>query len=339
MNNSPHPIKRGQPQRKSHPQSQINKRPDSTIYRSPVNPKGRTQYNYNQTHQIPRQRTDVKRVPRNINNNNHPPYHSNSGSCFNANRDLFHLLFIAIGILLICIAALITITSDCKGDATGAGVQNDIPANTQSSALLSETEDMGKSYIDSMIFVGDSNTAHFVGFGILNGGKDTKQVWVPKGSTITLDSEITNKTVNYPETNEFLTIPQAAAKKAPEYLVISLGTNGISYLSEEQFKYCYKKLIDAVQAASPNTKIIVQSIYPVTSWYTKISNDKINLANTWLLALAEECNIKYANTASVLKDSNGFLKEEYNSYHKDGYHINKDAAEKILLYLRTHGYN
>lgn len=251
------------------------------------------------------------------------------------NRGLFLLLGISIAVLIALSVAFILITQNCGGDKPP---EPDLPASNTTSALLPETEDMGQQYIDSMIFVGDSNTAHLVGFGILNGGKDTRQVWVPKGSTITLDSEITNKTVEYPETGEFMTIAEAAAKRKPEYLVISLGTNGIGYLNESQFKYCYKKLLDAVKEASPSTKIIVQSIYPVTSWYEGISNDKINLANTWLLALAQECGVAYADTASVLRDGNGFLKEEYNSAHRDGYHINKTAAEQIIYYLRTHGY-
>ena len=251
------------------------------------------------------------------------------------NRGLFVLLGIALIILIAIIITFVLVTRNCGGDKPP---EADLPTDVKTSALLSETEDMGQQYIDSMVFVGDSNTAHLVGFGILSGGKETRQVWVPKGSTITLDSEITNKTVEYPETGEFMTIPEAAAKRKPEYLVISIGTNGIGYLSESQFKYCYKKLLDAVKEASPDTKIIVQSIYPVTSWYEGISNDKISLANTWLLALADECGVAYADTASVLRDGNGFLKEEYNSTHKDGYHINKAAAEQILYYLRTHGY-
>jgi lysophospholipase L1-like esterase len=173
---------------------------------------------------------------------------------------------------------------------------------------------------------------------MLSGGRDTKQVWSTKSQTVTLNSEITNAKIIYPETGEEMTVPEAAALKKPQYLVISLGTNGVATLTEAQFKYCYKKLINAVKEASPNTKIIVQSIYPVTSWYTGFSNEKINTANKWLLDIADETDVRYADTASVLKDKNGALKEAYNSDHNDGYHVNAEAYEKILHYLRTHGY-
>ena len=221
----------------------------------------------------------------------------------------------------------------------GCGKSNaDIPVNSTNTAILDETEDMGQEYIDSITFVGDSNTAHLVSFGVLKHGANTTQVWLPKGNTIALDTEICHKSVLCPSYGRYMTIPEAAAAEKPKYLMLSFGTNGIASMDEKKFKFCYKSLIDALQNASPSTKIIVQSIYPVTSWYKGFSNLTVELANQWLLELAEECGIKYIDTASVLKDENNALREEYNSYHKDGYHINQAAAEQIINYIRTHGY-
>ena len=241
----------------------------------------------------------------------------------------------ALIIFMLCFA--ITRATGCKKapDSTG-GDPPSIPSS--SSAILGETEDMGQEYIDSMIFFGDSNTDHLRSYGMLKGGKNTTQVWSPKSQTVTLNSEITNVKIVYPETGEEMTVAEAVALKKPEYLVISLGTNGVAILTESQFKYCYNKLITAIKQASPHTKIIVQSIYPVTSSYTGFSNEKINTANGWILEIAEESGIKYIDTASVLKDENGAMKESFNSDHHDGYHVNAAAYEKILNYLRTHGY-
>ena len=207
-----------------------------------------------------------------------------------------------------------------------------------SSPILGETDDMGQSYIDSIIFVGDSNTAHLVNFGVLSGGQKTEQVWIPNGSTITLDTEITHKSVYCHAAGGYMTIPQAAAFEKPEYLIISIGTNGIAALDEHKFKYCYGSLLDALKEASPTTAIMVQSIYPVTSDYKSFTNETVERANEWLIELAAEYDIKYIDTASVLKDETGALRKEYNADHKDGYHINKKAAEKIIEYIRTHGY-
>ena len=53
----------------------------------------------------------------------------------------------------------------------------------------------------------------------------------------------------------------------PEYLVITLGVNGISFMDEEWFIRDYTSLVQLVQAASPDTKIILNSIYPVADSY------------------------------------------------------------------------
>lgn len=240
-------------------------------------------------------------------------------------------------IITLLLSFALSRTNGCNEENEPEKNEPSIPSSS-SSAVLEETSDMGQAYIDSMIFFGDSNTDHMRSYGVLSGGRDTKQVWSTASHTVTLNSEITNVKIIYPETGEEMTVPAAAALKKPEYLVISLGTNGVATLSESQFKYCYKKLINAVKEASPNTKIIVQSIYPVTSSYTGFSNEKINAANVWILDVAKETGVKYVDTASVLKDENGAMQESFNSDHLDGYHINKDAYERILQYLRTHGY-
>ena len=104
------------------------------------------------------------------------------------------------------------------------------------------------------------------------------------------------------------------------------------------------RLIDAVQKASPETKIILQSCFPVAenmdmSRYS-ISLDELNTAiqtiNEWTLSLAEESDLRYLNTAEILTDRNGRLKLEYQN--GDGHHLTRQAYEKILSYIRTHGY-
>lgn len=212
----------------------------------------------------------------------------------------------------------------------------DTPADTTVSVKLEETKDMGLEYLDSIIFVGDSNTAHMRSFGVLSGGKETKQVWTPTSQTLMLSSEITNEKIVYPETGEEMTIATAAGIAKPKYMIITLGTNGINYLDKNQFIYCYKKLINAIKAESPETKIILQTIFPVTSWYKDISNETINRANEWLLEVAEECQVKYLDSAHIFKDASGALDESYNTYHQDGYHLNAAAYTKLLSYIRTH---
>ena len=202
---------------------------------------------------------------------------------------------------------------------------------------LSETPDAGLEYQDKIIFVGDSLTAHLINRGVLTGGKDTKQVWRCENNMMNLNSEITSAKIIYPETGEKMTVAQAAAVAKPEIMIITLGTDwGVSYLNESEFKACYASLIQAILAESPDTRIILQSIFPVTEDCVNLDNAKIDTANGWVKDIAAENGCRYLDTQSILKDDKNFLKEEY--AESDGIHLRKDAYVAILEYIRTHAW-
>ena len=54
-----------------------------------------------------------------------------------------------------------------------------------------------------------------------------------------------------------------------------------------------------------------------------------------ITAIAEEEGLYYLDTASVMKDSSGFLLPEFDV--GDGHHLTREAYVKMLEYLRTHG--
>lgn len=204
------------------------------------------------------------------------------------------------------------------------------------SSTLSKTEDAGQDYIDSMVFIGDSTTHGMAYYGVLDGGKETNQVWTPRSGTLAMWNLLTENIV-YPEDDSEMLIADAVAIKKPAIVVMTLGVNGVSSLSEDQFVGYYQGLIDAVKKASPDTKIILQSIYPVCDYYeyvNSISMEKINRANTWIAKLADDNEVYYLNTISSLLSENGHLKEEY--CNGDGIHISREGFNVILDFIRTH---
>lgn len=279
---------------------------------------------------------------------------------------IIKILLIVIAVLFLCnvlllgVLGILTIVSPKPLDKPSGGTeqeqtQADLPTSTtpNTSAVLKESADMGQAYIDSIIFLGDSTTYHMINRGVLKDGKNTMQVWSgadeesgkPTASgTLTLDSKITSTHIYYPKTGEALTIAEAIAKEKPQYLVITLGVNGISFVKDmsnpKSFVASYGKLIDAVKAASPQTKIMLQSIFPVTAAYDQknngITNERIDTANTWIMQLAAEKGCGYLDTASVLKNQNGTMIEIYDA--GDGVHMTADAYKAVVQYIRTHGY-
>ena len=93
--------------------------------------------------------------------------------------------------------------------------------------VLGVTEDAGQEYIDKLTFLGDSTTYGLIHYGMLKDGRNTKQVWTPASGTLTL-SQASFATIVYPETGEEITIVDAVTRSQPEYLVITLGVNGVS---------------------------------------------------------------------------------------------------------------
>lgn len=210
-----------------------------------------------------------------------------------------------------------------------------------SSAYLARTEDAGKEYQDRIIFLGDSTTNGLRAYGVLSDGINTKQVWTGTSGTLTLDNTIMNKTIYYPDMGKEVTIIEAVKDKKPEILIITLGVNGISFSNEEQFTTNYTNLVLGIKDASPKTKIILQSIFPVTAKYDadetkRIKNEKIRAANEWILGIAEKYGFRFLNTTSVLQGANGALIDRY--CNDAELHLNEIGLQKELTYIRTHAY-
>lgn len=225
-----------------------------------------------------------------------------------------------------------TTPSDSTDETSSPGVVS--PPTTSTEARLGESDDMGQEYVDKFVFLGDSTT---YGLGFYDIVSDS-QVWTPASGTLTLNLWST-ATIVYPEDKSELSIKDAVTKKQPEYMLITLGVNGVSFMEEEYFIKEYTSLVLAVKEACPNTKIILNSIYPVTASYpasTGITNAKIDTANTWVERIANSTSVKYLDSESVLKDANGALPEDYTN---DGVlHLDADSFNIVINYLRTHGY-
>lgn len=203
-----------------------------------------------------------------------------------------------------------------------------------------ETEDAGDAYLEKMIFFGESTTAHLRA----RGGLAPSCVWCDNSGTKTLTSKLTSEPIVYPRTGELLTLAEACRQERPAYMVLSFGLNGImGFVAEpSSFIRCYTKLIDTVQSASPNTKILLQTVYPVVkstgfSVDADTLNRYIDTVNGLLpqIAAARE-EVRIVDTASVLRDEQGMPIAAY--YDPDGLHLLSPAYQQIIGYLRTHAW-
>ncbi len=204
-------------------------------------------------------------------------------------------------------------------------------------ARLGETEDAGREYLDRIVFLGDSTT-YGIGWYYRHGYPDLcppAQIWTPSNGTMTL-AYYESARILFPATGEKLPIADCARKARPDILIVTLGTNGLSLLDEAGFREKYRSLVLEVREASPNTEIIINSIYPVAdSWegQSYINNKKIDAANLWAEAAAEELGCRFLYSHEAL-EADGRLPE--NRQNGDGLHLNGEAFGQVMAYIRTH---
>lgn len=242
-----------------------------------------------------------------------------------------------ISILFLILLLFSFLLTSCNQKSTEASL------NLTDSAI-STKKVLEQNFIDSIIFLGESTTYHMKSRGVLSGGTQTTQIWAPKSGTLMLDSATSSCRIVYPETGEEIDLCEAMRRKKPEYMLLTFGLNGASRSisrGSEYFKSCYAKLIRSLQEASPDTGIIIQSCFPIAksmdmsehSVDSKTLNEYIDIINGWSEELALTLNIPFIYSASVLKNSDGFLFEEY--HVGDGYHLTREAYVKILEYIKA----
>ena len=190
--------------------------------------------------------------------------------------------------------------------------------------------------VERMTFFGDSTTAHLA----LRGGIPRERVWSGVNSTVLFETVNAVKCVHLQKENRDLTLHEAAALKKPRILVITVGVSGgAGRLPRESFVGIYRELLLSVRKASPETKILVQSILPLSDksvkYYKRLTKEAVVQANGWVRELCAELQIPYVDTHAKLIDPNtGYLKPEYQN---DEYmHLTAQAYEVILANLRAY---
>lgn len=203
--------------------------------------------------------------------------------------------------------------------------------------ILKETERKDDNYINETIFYGDSITENFAYYNALSWNVVWAKASLTPENAHTWQVPIRPYGVN-------MTLANAVKTYKPKRLVITLGANAVAVMTEDYFISTYEDLVKKVKENSPDTIIIVQSIFPVDiRWDThantnnSINNTKINRLNYKLAEMCERQEVKFLNTAEVLKDSSGRL-EKGLGYDSDGIHLLPSGNSKVVEYFRTHAY-
>ncbi len=197
---------------------------------------------------------------------------------------------------------------------------------------LSPARAMAGDVFSEVTFFGDSTTAHLA----KRGGIPQSRVWSGKNSTVLFETVTKTRCVHLNGAD--YTLRDAVALQKPKILVVTLGVSGgAGTMPISRFTEIYREMLLSIKAASPDTKILVQSILPLADasvkHYRYLTKQSVISANQSIKALCAEMNIPYLDTHGRLIDpATGYLKKEYQN---DEYmHLTKAAYAVVLSSVR-----
>ena len=188
-----------------------------------------------------------------------------------------------------------------------------------------------EQYMEETYFIGDSRTNRMVMYGYVA----RSRAFALNG--INHSDARTRRFVDLGD-GRLRSMAEAVAVVKPERMVVSLGINGLSFMSESGFMETYAEFLKGLREASPDTALVVQAILPVSAAYERkdprMTNEKIDRYNERLRAITEACGGRFLDTSAVLKDEKGDLASAYDS--GDGLHYNKTAYTVLFGNIEEH---
>lgn len=183
--------------------------------------------------------------------------------------------------------------------------------------------------LEGTLFIGDSNTVRLQASGLV----EPEQVLARESIGI---NAVTDMAFVLMEGNSrAMTVVQAVEKLRPELMVITLGTNDIGNRSVPDFIERYNKALDALEAASPGSTIVVNAIPPVCQYnsYSKLTREEVQRFNAALKAMCAERGLTFLDSCTEMADEEGHLPAHYAD--DDGVHLSLEALMAFMLYFEA----
>ena len=214
--------------------------------------------------------------------------------------------------------------------------KNTIDQSAFSATVLPETEDAGQEYIDSTLFLGDSNTARM--YRMFDYCSYDNAIGSVGMSARSLQNFACVKFSGY---GSYVTMPQAVALMQPRRVLVTFGTNDLSpNYSAASFTENYRAGLQAIADAYPAADIIINAIPPLGRSHSNanLTQSQVDEYNKAIVEMCDANGWKFLNSAEVLKDdATGYAKDGYVE-SGDGIHLTRAAMEALFGYIRTHSY-
>lgn len=215
-------------------------------------------------------------------------------------------------------------------------------SETTSQATASETEktsfsvtdpsqyptDYDKEYFSQDLFIGDSITTGFAGYGFI----PEKNVFAKVGL-----NPVSILTTPITTSEGDILIDAEIADTLPKRAYIMLGSNGIEWLKNDSMIDDLDKLVKIINDKSPDTKIVILSVTPVTKEFEEKSKaencmQKILDYNKALSDFCSKNSLMYIDITTMLMNEDGYFSDYF--AESDGMHFKGDTYKVVLSYIQ-----
>lgn len=201
---------------------------------------------------------------------------------------------------------------------------------------LPENGSVDLSYFENVTFVGDSLTEGLRIYGdIENAVAHTAQFVSAK--SLSPKSFVEGVITNFehlPDQNGI----DAIVNTYPGKIYVTLGTNALVYMTDDQFMYYYEQMLTQLRERMPGVIFYVCSVTPVTAEYAashpNFTWDRMYVVNNRIAKLCSEKGFHYINLHEALTGEDGYLPADY--AYSDGIHLKPEIYTKWVQYLMTH---
>ncbi|MGI6161062.1 MAG: GDSL-type esterase/lipase family protein [Christensenellales bacterium] len=215
-------------------------------------------------------------------------------------------------------------------------------ADTDDSDDTAVPPEEGDGYFDDAVFIGDSVSLKLRNYVTQRRAADAGYLgnaeFLVSGSLGSGNAlwEIKDDSVHPAYNGEKMLLEDGVSKSGAKKLYIMLGVNDIVVYGIGGSVENMGKLLDNIKQKSPGIEIFVQSVLPVTrnGQKDKLNNAALSEYNEGLIELCSQNGYEYLDVASVIKDAEGYLPDEYSS--DDFVHLTDEACELWIDYLRDH---
>lgn len=235
--------------------------------------------------------------------------------------------------------------TDSVTQPTEGGEEVTPSVNTQvnTPGAVAESPKVKSDYFDNVAFVGDSVSLKLSYYAASTGSLGKAQFFTA-GSLGANNAlwKVSDESVHPSYRGQKSLIEECIALSGADTVYIMLGMNDIGLYGIEDTVKSYETLVTRILKESPDVKIVIQSMTPMTSTSTilgsTLNNESIKEYNQKLSSLCADKGWAFVDVASVMYDAQGVNLNR--SYCSDpdglGVHFTEAGCEAWVEYLSTH---